>query len=84
MSDCPDALFGAHGVPNTMGKCPYCGELLGPRGSARIRVRRSQLLLRNQELLGERFYERDSQGGRVIPVWQDPEIDPDPDDHIYD
>ena len=36
------------------------------------------------QMIEDRYYERDPDGHRVIPAWQDPEIDPDPDDYIYD
>lgn len=31
MTDCPEALYGQHGDPNTEGRCPYCGYRLSGR-----------------------------------------------------
>jgi len=42
---CPEALYGQHGEPNTVGKCPYCGAFLG-----RERTGRSTRSLTDAEL----------------------------------
>jgi hypothetical protein len=28
---CPEATYGQHGEPSTTGRCPYCGQKVGPR-----------------------------------------------------
>jgi hypothetical protein len=28
---CPEAVLGQHGEANTSGRCPYCGNRIGPR-----------------------------------------------------
>jgi hypothetical protein len=90
VSRCPEALYGHHGVPNTQGRCPYCSEKLTTRNwhvpSTERRGRGTRSIDRKTEdWLDSRERERDSLTGTLrIPAELDPEVDPDPDDSIYD
>ena len=90
MSDrCPEALYGHHGEPNSSGKCPYCSTKIASthyKYPSRERGGRGHSSLSQQQLewIDAPERQRDHDGLRYIPVEQDPEIDPDRDDSIYD
>jgi hypothetical protein len=86
MTRCPEALYGHHGVPNSLGRCPYCGEQLTVKGWKYSRTGRGRRSISPQEeqWLDSRERERDAWGVLRVPPEQDPDIDPDPDDSIYD
>lgn len=66
---CPEALYGEHGEPNTVGNCPYCGVHLGrPR-----RGGRTTRSLSDEELLEvDRRAHVDVWGHVDVPEEQDP------------
>jgi hypothetical protein len=83
-SRCPEALYGQHGEANSRGKCPYCGDkITAARSYTPSRGTRS-ITHEEEDFLDTRQRERDTWGGRIIPADQDPEVDPDPDDYLYD
>lgn len=83
---CPDALYGEHGVPNTQGKCPYCGEQIARRNWQYNGFGRNtgSISWETEREIDETRMARSPWGDTYIPPAQDPEIDPDLDDHIYD
>lgn len=84
MSDCPEALYGAHGEPNTAGKCPYCGKVVAGRRRYGAPGRGTGSITREEEdYLDSLRYPRETLGAIDFGA-QDPELEPDFDSLYHD